>query len=116
MAVPESSVSADPSRTPLSKKKTAPTGTPFSAVTFADIVTLSCVGLSCGDNATDVCINAGDGVCTVIVAGADTLPANGPLALKAAVILWTPGVNEAVERDAAEFDANPKVPRIDAPS
>src|SRR6202034_3406327 len=116
LATPAASVWAVPRMVPLSRKVTVPEGTPVLAFTWATSVELPAVGSICWDSeTTEPRTFAGAGP-TVIVAGADVLPANGPFALKLAEMVCAPGLREAVLKAAVPLAESPRVRRTTLPS
>jgi len=73
-------------------------------------------GLTAGLRATTVAVTEDGGADTEITMGADVLPENGPLALKAAVTVCCPAANEAVLKLTLPLEFKPKVPRTELPS
>lgn len=116
LAAPVASVSAVPKIDPLSRKVTVPDGARVCAFTLATRIELLVAGSNfCKSEITDLTALAG-GAVTLIETGAEVLPANGPLALKLAVIVCAPVLRDAVLNATLPLAVSPNVPRMAFPS
>jgi len=101
---------------PSSRKVTVPAGDHFRELTVASKVALLFAGFISGANETSVASAPAGAADTETLTGAEVLPANGPFALKAAVMLCAPVDREAVLKVEVPSAFNEDVPRMEFPS
>lgn len=91
-------------------------GAPFGALTFATKVELLSDGFASRSKEISVAIAVAGAANTEMLIGAEVLPAKGPFALKAAVMLCAPVDKEAVLKVEVPSAFNEDVPRMELPS